>query len=71
MDRFFEQSTPYLKEAVNWQYLGVVTFSFHTQAKVVKQDNLVLVSKGSLQHCSIMFNRQTQVIVFTEGRVVK
>lgn len=57
---FLTVSEPHLKRAVLrcWQRLRAITFSFSTCAKVARQDNEVLASNDSLQHCSISYVKQ-------------
>lgn len=57
---FLMVSEPYLKRAVfrYWQRLRAITLSFSTCAKFARQDNEVLASNDSLQHCSISYVKQ-------------
>lgn len=54
-------SEPHLKRAVLlcWHCLRPITFSFGTCAKVIRQDNEVLASNDSHQHCSISYVKLT------------
>lgn len=58
---FLTISEPCLKGAVLpcWHCLRPITFSFSTCAKVIMQDNEVLASNDSHQHCSISYVKLT------------
>lgn len=57
---FLTACEPHLQRTVLWcwQHLRAITSLFNTCAKVVRQDNEVLASSDSLQHCSISYVKQ-------------
>lgn len=58
---FLTLSKPHLKRAAwwCWQHFRAITFLFSTCAKVIRQDNEVLASNDSLEHCSISYVKPT------------